>query len=173
MQLCGNYQALKVCVRVIFIPKINSKTITATRNSKTIKNSIAHPCDPNRLFWIFADVAHLLKNIVQNIRNNEVVIFDKHIVDAYDLKCDRLKSSDFFDLYNVQEKDQLKLAPKLRPHVLEPNTFQKMNVPVATNLIGSNVSTGLYYMYASLPLEKQKESSYGTTGWFSQILSRW
>lgn len=133
----------------------------ATRKSKVVKNSIPHPCDPNRRFWIFADVPHLLKNIVQNIRNNEVVVFDKHIVEEFDLKSDRLKCSDFFELYEIQEHDQLKLA------------FQKMNVPVATSLIGSNVSTGLFYMYASLSPKEQEKSTYGTTGWFSQILTRW
>lgn len=110
---------------------------------------------------------------MQNIRNNEIVIFDDYIVKKYELTCNHVKSSDFFDLFKLQENDKLKLAPNLKSHILQPNTFQKMNVPVATNLIGSNVSTGLYYMYGELTAKEQQKSSYGTTAWFSQILTRW
>lgn len=110
---------------------------------------------------------------MQGIRNNKIIYFDEHIVKEYNLKCDHVRSSDFFDMYKLQENDELKLAPKLRPHVLDPNTFQKMNVPVATNLIGSNVSTGLNYMYSTLSDAEKKESSYETTAWFCQVIMRW
>lgn len=111
--------------------------------------------------------------VAQGILNNGFITFDDYIVKKYELPNNTVKSSDLFDLFNTQKDDELKLAPKLKSHVLNPNNFQKMNVPVATNLIGSNVSTSLYFLYSQLQPSIEKESSYGTTAWFCQILTRW
>lgn len=130
---------------------------------------ISHPCDQKQKFYIIADAPHLIKRfamiaanrsnfwllltlhnfflrIVQGILNNNIVTFDDCIVKAYNLSSNSVRSDDFFELFTKQEDDQLKVAPKLKSHILSPNNFQKMNVPVSTNLIGSNVSTGLYFL---------------------------
>lgn len=60
--------------------------IKATRKDKVVTNSIIHPCDSSRKFWIIADPPHLLKNEKENVtmRANDQaelsnVIFDLDI----------------------------------------------------------------------------------------------
>lgn len=148
------------------------KCVVATRKGR-LSNFITHPCDPDRKFWIIADVAHLLKNIVQGLRNNDVIVFDDAIVKAYNLEGNTVQCKDIFDLFDVQKDDALKLAPKLKSHMLNPNNFQKMNVPVSTNLIGKNVSTGLYFMFTELKPKDRVGNTYLTTAWFCQIITKW
>lgn len=151
---------------------INSQIIVAKRKGQVV-NFITHPCDPNRKFWIMADVPHLLKNIVQGFRNHDVITFDDTIVKAYNLEGNTVQCKDICDLFDVQKDDQLKLAPKLKSHVLNPNNFEKMNVPVSTNLIGSNVSTGLFFLHTELMPKDRNGSTYLTTAWFCQIITKW
>lgn len=136
-------------------------------------NSITHPCDQNRKFYIIGDVPHLIKNLVQSLRNNRIIVFDDCIVDRYSLRSSTAKCSDINDLFKLQKDDLLKLAPKLKSHMFRPNNFQKMNVPVSLYLIGSNVSTGLFYMFSELRPKDQEKSTYETTAWFCQVITTW
>lgn len=61
----------------------------------------------------------------------------------------------------------------LKSQMLNPNIFEKMNVPVSTNLIAPNVSTGLYFMYTELTQKEREENTYLTTAWFYQIITKW
>lgn len=91
----------------------------------------------------------------------------------YNLEGNTVQCKDIFDLFEVQKDDELKLAPKLKSHILNPNNFEKMNVPVSTKLIGSNVSTGLYYLYTELKPKDRDGSTYLTTAWFCQVIMKW
>lgn len=117
--------------------------------------------------------AHLLKNIVQGFRNHDVIVFDDTIVETYNLEGNTVHSKDIFELFEAQKEDALKLAPKLKSRILNPNNFEKMNVPVSSNLIGSNVSTGLYFLYTELKPKDRDGNTYLTTVWFCQLITKY
>lgn len=110
---------------------------------------------------------------MQGLRNNEIITFDAHIVDEYGLDGNTVQCKDIVDLFDKQKDDVLKLAPHLKSHMLNPNNFQKMNVPVSTNMVGANVSTGLYFMYTELQPKDRKGNTYLTTAWFCQVITTW
>lgn len=94
-------------------------------------------------------------------------------MEQYSLESNTANCKDIFELYNIQKDDELKMAPKLKSHILRSNNFQKMNVPVSTNLISSNVSTALFFLDSQLSKTEKANSTYETTAWFSQVLTRW
>lgn len=110
---------------------------------------------------------------MQGLRNNEFVVFDDKIVKEYDLEGNRVQTKDIVELFELQKDDALKLAPNLKSHMLNPSNFEKMNVPVSTNMVGANVSTGLYYMYTDLKPKDRAGKTYLTTAWFCQIITTW
>ncbi len=100
-------------------PNVNPVTepsVSYETRRGTITNFIEHPCDPSLKFWIIADVPHLLKNIVQGLRNNDIITFSDKIVKDYDLTGNTVRCKDIFDLFELQQNDSLKLAPKLKSH---------------------------------------------------------
>lgn len=110
---------------------------------------------------------------MQGLRNNHVIIFDDQTVKEYGLPGNTVQCKDIVDLFEIQKDDVLKLAPRLKSNMLNPNNFEKMNVPISTNLIGSNVSTGLYFMYTELKTKERIGNTYLMTAWFCQIITKW
>lgn len=107
--------------------------IKVGRKSNTF--SISHPIRPNDVFYVMADVPHLLKNLKSMFVTHSNIVISDEIVLKYNLGSNIIKSDYVRQCITIQEKLELKLTPNLNLSKLQPtNNFDKMNVGFACDV---------------------------------------
>lgn len=110
------------------------------------ENSVEHPNDPNRRLLMFPDPVHGAKCLASAIRRGDVIIPDE-FVSKYNLKSKIAKISEIKSLLNRQQKMCYKPGSGLTPSILKPDHFETMNPNTAHQLMSSDVSTAIDFMY--------------------------
>lgn len=109
----------------------------ATTNVKVIKDlgaTIDYPfyfLNGRKIFAIF-DVPHLIKNVRNNLINNN-----------FYLNGSQISFSDIVYVYNTDQSNKSKSVRKLSAAHINPNNFQKMKVKLATQVLSKSVSAAI------------------------------
>ncbi|KAG0443793.1 hypothetical protein HPB47_014521, partial [Ixodes persulcatus] len=100
------------------------KTLLA-KYSRTV-NLIPHPQVPGVQIALLADVPHLIKNLNGHLVRGQTITLPANVVAANGLPCSTVSLEPVRQLAEFQKNLTFKLAPKLRPELLDPNHFEKM-----------------------------------------------
>lgn len=104
------------------------------------------------------DVPHLFKSVRNNLLDNDFIV-EGDIVSWNILKKIFLEDS-----------GTVRAMHKLTPAHISPDTFQKMNVRLATQVFSSKVATAIYSaLHTDLFTEEEQSSVYGTYKFFSNM----
>ena len=104
-----------------------------------IKNFITHPCDPNRKFYIFCDVPHVFKNIANGLRTYKKIVIPPSIVQKFNLTSNVVDIEHIKYLKNLDDKSDIKFAPRLKEKCINPKQYEKMRVQNSFNLLNNHV----------------------------------
>lgn len=137
-------------------------------NKNEIINSVPHPIDPTKLFYLFSDAPHALKNITQSLLNNKIITLPEDYVLHHDLPSDLVQRDHLEILAQEQGKTLLKLAPKFKNSNLNPQGFEKMRVPTSSNVMSKDVGAALNFLADNGQTENMK-----TTAHFVQTIDKW
>lgn len=137
-------------------------------NKDEIINSVPHPIDPTKLFYLFSDAPHALKNITQSLLNNKIIILPENYVLHHDLPSNLVQRDHLEILSEEQGKTLLKLAPKFKNSNLNPQGFEKIRVPTSSNVMSKDVSAALNFLSDNGQTENMK-----TTAHFIQTIDKW
>jgi hypothetical protein len=110
-----------------------------------VKNYIAHPVDPTRKLYFLADVPHLLKNLRASLVNKSKLHLPEKFFNERNISNKEITIEPLEELIKHQEDQELKLAPNLRPRIVDPSHFQKMNVGEALSFFSHSSSSALKY----------------------------
>ena len=142
------------------------------KDGKTVQtivhNSIVHPSDPSRKLYFTPDVPHALKNFKQSLLNNEIIKLDSLTKRYYNLPSDTAHASHLHDLIELDETNELKLAPKLHKRFVTDSHFQKMRVNNAVHVLNPQVATAIEYISNENPKDERL-----TTAWLIDFIHRW
>ncbi|XP_011859223.1 PREDICTED: uncharacterized protein LOC105556731 [Vollenhovia emeryi] len=101
--------------------------ITASKFSK-ISNSIQHPCNDQDRLFVMADTVHVFNNVVCSLRSGKNFYLDEIIVKKFNLSYNEISIVPIREVFYLDQKETLKLRPRLTEHYLNPSHFEKMNV---------------------------------------------
>lgn len=127
-----------------------------------------HPVDPTKRFFLFSDAPHGLKNTTQSLLNNKVIVLPEDYMLFHDLPSNMVKKSHLESLHEIQEKIVLKMAPKFKHQNLNPQGFEKMRVPVSSNVMNKDVGAALNFLSENGESEDMK-----TTAHFIKLMDKW
>ncbi len=115
------------------IRHLNVALVGSLRHTRSICNSVAHPAHPGKTLYFISHVPHLLKCLRSGLmKNRNLCLPDsfkkKSGMSSYSVSCERIER-----LSDVQNKDNLKLAPKLNEGITCPTHLQQIDVGEATS----------------------------------------
>lgn len=143
--------------------------ITATKC--VTRTFIPHPVRQQEIFYIFADVPHLLKNLKSMFLKHNIILGDT-TVQKYNL-CSNIVSANHINMYlEISPKEKtFTLAPHLlqMKNLLNPNHFEQMRVQFATRIFCEQTAVALVTAQ-SLGLLPEEVL---VTSWFINQVSRW
>lgn len=145
--------------------------IKCTRTPKgvfKIVNSIEHPLDASRRLYFIPDVPHIFKNITNSFNTNSTISFSDFIVKKYNLESPIANFKYVKKLFETEQHNELKIAPKLQEHHFQQDNFQKMRVGNSTAIMSYDVACGIEF-YNELCDDK----SYNTTCWYIRLVTKW
>lgn len=101
--------------------------VNAGRHSRVV-NMTPHPQVPGEQIAFLADVPHLMKNLNGHLVRGQTITLPPDVVAVNGLTCSAVSLEPVRQLVEFQKNLTFKLAPKLRPELLDPNHFEKMKV---------------------------------------------
>ncbi|ODN01854.1 Transposable element P transposase [Orchesella cincta] len=113
-----------------------------------IVNSITNPVDEGRQVFFLCDIPHILKCIrkTSTIRKTSRFAFAQIqiIFDTIRKMGEQIISWTYYKaLYDVDNKSDLRIVPKLTPRDIAPGPFQKMSVASAAHVFSNSTANGL------------------------------
>jgi hypothetical protein len=144
------------------------KVVGVAAGRDSVKSSIVHPFFQEQDLYFLADVPHLLKN-VRNCLLTQDIVLPASVLAEYDLPSAEVRMKHVSKLVELQENSDLKIAPSLSRHHVEPKQFQKMKVGLAAQLISHSTASALRFAVQAdlLPQEAL------TTAWFLEFVNNW
>lgn len=104
--------------------------ITAGKFSK-INNSIEHPCNNRDRLFVMPDSVHVFKNVACSLTSGAKLYLNETLVKKYSLPCNEISIISIREVFNLDQKDTLKLCPHLKENTINPSHFDKMNVALS------------------------------------------
>ncbi|KAM7308648.1 hypothetical protein ISCGN_012282 [Ixodes scapularis] len=135
--------------------------IYSGRYSRTT-NKIPHPQQPGEQIVFLADVPHLIKNLNGHLVRGQTIVLPADVVTANNLTCPTVSLDPIRQLVEFQKDLTFKLAPKLRPELLDPNHFEKMKVSAALQVLSHSTATALRFLVENHGWSQD----FLTTAWF-------
>ncbi|XP_040072343.1 uncharacterized protein LOC120844568 [Ixodes scapularis] len=135
--------------------------IYSGRYSRTT-NKIPHPQKPGEQIVFLADVPHLIKNLNGHLVRGQTIVLPTDVVTANNLTCPTVSLDPIRQLVEFQKDLTFKLAPKLRPELLDPNHFEKMKVSAALQVLSHSTATALRFLVENHGWSQD----FLTTAWF-------
>ncbi|XP_042142352.1 uncharacterized protein LOC121833278 [Ixodes scapularis] len=135
--------------------------VHAGRYSRTV-NLIPHPQVPGEQIAFLADVPHLIKNLNGHLVRGQTITLPADVVAANGLPCSTVSLEPVRQLAEFQKNLAFKLAPKLRPELLDPNHFEKMKVSTALRVLSHSTATALRFLVEN----HGWSTNFLTTAWF-------
>jgi hypothetical protein len=85
------------------------------------------------------------KNIAGRLLRHKTFYIDEKIVEKYELSTNCIDVQAIKNVYDMDCKKELKMAPKVKSCMFELNHFQKMNVNTAYALLHHNTGAAISY----------------------------
>lgn len=142
--------------------------ITAGKFSK-INNSIEHPCNNRDRLFVMPDSVHVFKNVACSLTSGAKLYLNETLVKKYSLPCNEISIIPIREVFNLDQKDTLKLCPHLKENTIIPSHFDKMNVALSVGLLNNNVAAAILYHIAN----NNVASKYKTTASFLTTMHKW
>ncbi|KAG0442804.1 hypothetical protein HPB47_015605 [Ixodes persulcatus] len=142
--------------------------IYSGRYSRTT-NKIPHPQQPGEQIVFLADVPHLINNLNGHLVRGQTIVLPADVVTANNLTCPTVSLDPIRQLVEFQKNLTFKLAPKLRPELLDPNHFEKMKVSAALQVLSHSTATALRFLVENHGWSQD----FLTTAWFFEQVNRW
>ncbi|CAB4058340.1 unnamed protein product [Lepeophtheirus salmonis] len=118
-----------------------------------VLKEIAIAAHKSRVFFIFADVPHLLKNLCNHLTNDQDITLTADIVSTYKLPSSTISLQPFQDLILFQRDQELKLQPRLSPK----------------NLLSHATGSAIRFLVDKFDYPE----SYLTTAWYCEQVDHW
>ncbi|XP_039311288.1 uncharacterized protein LOC120359059 [Solenopsis invicta] len=141
--------------------------IKVSRNNNT--PFVMHPIRPNDNFYIFPDIPHLLKNLRMALTNNSIITIALSIVESENLPCNEVRFKYLEELNVIQQRKNLKLAPKITTDIVNPTGFNKMNVAAAAHIFNVKTAAALETLIELKLIDNEAK----TTAWFLRKVRAW
>ncbi|KAG0434958.1 hypothetical protein HPB47_018763 [Ixodes persulcatus] len=125
--------------------------IYSGRYSRTT-NKIPHPQQPGEQI-----------NLNGHLVRGQTIVLPADVVTANNLTCPTVSLDPIRQLVEFQKNLTFKLAPKLRPELLDPNHFEKMKV------LSHSTATALRFLVENHGWSQD----FLTTAWFFEQVNRW
>ncbi|XP_011859791.1 PREDICTED: uncharacterized protein LOC105557210, partial [Vollenhovia emeryi] len=142
--------------------------ITANKYSK-IQNYIQHPCNNEDKLFIMADSVHVFKNVACSLTAGNTFYLSDTLVEKYNLPHKEISITPIRDVYQFDQKDTLKLCPRLHEKAINPSHFDKMNVALSVGLLNNNVAAAILYHIDRKNIDYKHKS----TAWFLSTIHKW
>lgn len=139
-----------------------------SRKDCEVINKIQHPADKERNLFFMPDVPHVAKNLKWAFINNGVINLPDDLCSEKDLPSTTARFSHVLSLVIHQEKQQLKIAKKLRLKDVSNSHFMKMSVVSAKNFFSTETAAGLTDLSTRFKNDKMK-----ATIWFIKTIVKW
>jgi hypothetical protein len=139
--------------------------IVANRHSD-IRSYTPHPCLKNEKLFIMPDPVHLFKNIAAALRKGHKFYLSDVIVQSYGLCSNEISFER--KVFELDQQDVIKLCPRLKENVLQPNHFQITNVGLSAAFLSHDVAAAIRYHIAANNIS----SRYETAAWLLSCTTR-
>ena len=102
---------------------------------------------------MISDVPHILKNIRNGLLKNKVFTIDDKYVQKFNLKTNEVRFSTIQKVVDLQKDMELKIAPHLKPHMVDRNmsSFSKMRVTPARAVLSRNTANAIRFCVKHYP----------------------
>lgn len=134
-----------------------------------VANIAQHPSFGDRQIRFLADVPHIVKNLCGHLVNGQFIVLHPDDVKNNSLPSSVVSLDPVKRLVKFQEGSTFKLAPNLRPQVLEPNHFDKMKVSNAMSIFSHSTAVALRTMVKEHGWHEQVLA----TAWFIEQVNHW
>jgi len=145
------------------------KTLRIVCGQEKCIPSFTHPSAPEKAVYVFADVAHLVKNLRNHIVNGQSTVLPNTVVNEFSLSTSIVSVEPLRSLVQYQADKALKPAPKLSQKHLQLSHFDKMKVAHAMAIFSKAVSAALHLLVEAGVCEQYTL----TTAWFLQTVNHW
>ena len=140
--------------------------IHAGRNSVSCYSN--HPFLEGQKMYFLADIPHLLKNIRNCLLTQDIVLPPDVLIKEH-LISPKVSIQHIAAVINHEEDNELKIAPVLSRHHVEPGQYQKMRVSTAAQLLSHSTASVLRFCVQNGTLENDAL----TTAWFVDFINKW
>jgi len=145
------------------------KTLRIVCGQEKCIPSFTHPSAPEKAVYVFADVAHLVKNLRNHIVNGQSTVLPNTVVNEFSLPTSIVSVEPLRSLVQYQADKALKPAPKLSQKHLQLSHFDKMKVAHAMAIFSKAVSAALHLLVEAGVCEQYTL----TAAWFLQTVNHW
>ncbi|KAG0420049.1 hypothetical protein HPB47_003713, partial [Ixodes persulcatus] len=142
--------------------------VHAGRYSRTV-NLIPHPQVPGEQIAFLADVPHLIKNLNGHLVRGQTITLPADVVAANGLPCSSVLLEPVRQLAEFEKNLTFKMAPKLRPELLDPNHFEKMKASTALPVLSHSTATALRFLVEN----SGWSTNFLATAWFLEQVNKW
>ena len=123
--------------------------IEISKNSSgdiSISNEFSIEGIPHKIALI-SDVPHILKNIRNALLNNKVFKIDDRFVKEFKLSTNEVRLSTIEKVVNLQSNMELKIAPHLKPSMINPKMsgFDRMRVNPARSVLSQETANAIRF----------------------------
>ena len=140
--------------------------IHAGRNSVSCYSN--HPFLEGQKMYFLADIPHLLKNI-RNCLLTQDIVLPPDVLIKENLISPKVSIQHIAAVINHEEDNELKIAPVLSRHHVEPGQYQKIRVSTAAQLLSHSTASVLRFCVQNGTLENDAL----TTAWFVDFINKW
>jgi hypothetical protein len=124
--------------------------------------SVPHPIAPGKTLYFLADVPHAIKNLKEALVKGDIVYGEKII-----------SINPIAHLIRLDQKRDIKLAPKLKNSDIAGGHFSKMKVSSAMHVFSNSVAAGLKFMVENSLIRETSSLQALDTAWFISLMNQW
>lgn len=115
------------------------------------------------------DSVHVYKNVSCSLTSGKKFYLDETLVKKYNLPSNEITLTPIREVFNLDQKDTLKLCPYLKESSITPSHFEKMNVSLSVSLLNKSVASAILFHIANNNIAGEHK----TTAWFLNIMYKW
>jgi hypothetical protein len=101
--------------------------VVAGKHSE-IKNYTLHPYIPEEKLFIMPDPVHIFKNVAGALTNGHKFFLAEELREEFQLPSTEISLDPIKRVMQLDKDDVIKLCPRLKENVINPNHFEKMNM---------------------------------------------
>lgn len=114
------------------------------------------------------DTPRVFKNMRLAITEGRTIVLSDEVVRRYRLPANNVSIEPIKTVYNIEKELELKVAPRLKKNVIQPNHYEKMSVGLALALVNRDIAAAIKYYIGTNKLD----STAYTTAWFLEMFEK-